>query len=127
MNGAENQPPKFSLDPSSGEPEGAESPDQIVGTLLPPGLEKIRPPEPPRGAPPVPGDSPPRKYAYRSPWARRVFRLLDGAGGRLIRRKRKRPETLRRVLVLRPDHLGDVLFSFPALKALREKLPEAPP
>ncbi len=125
MNGAESQSPKFSLDTSSGEPEGAESPDQIVGTLLPPGLEKIRPPEPPRGAPPVPGGPPSRKYAYRSPWVRRVFRLLDGAGGRLIRRKRKRPETLRRVLVLRPDHLGDVLFSFPALGALREKLPEA--
>lgn len=31
----------------------------------------------------------------------------------------------RRVLVIRPDHLGDALFTFPALRALRQAFPEA--
>lgn len=32
---------------------------------------------------------------------------------------------LRRVLLLRPDHLGDVLFTTPALRLLRQALPQA--
>ncbi len=39
-------------------------------------------------------------------------------------RVRKRP-SLRRILIVRPDRIGDVLLSTPAIEALRKALPEA--
>lgn len=38
---------------------------------------------------------------------------------------RRPPQALRRVLVIKPDHLGDLLLATPALTALRKALPEA--
>jgi lipopolysaccharide heptosyltransferase II len=38
---------------------------------------------------------------------------------------RARPGEIRRVLLIRPDHLGDLLFTTPALAELRRALPEA--
>jgi lipopolysaccharide heptosyltransferase II len=35
------------------------------------------------------------------------------------------PPTVRRVLLIRPDHIGDVLFATPAIRALRSSLPDA--
>jgi lipopolysaccharide heptosyltransferase II len=35
------------------------------------------------------------------------------------------PQPLRRVLLIRPDHIGDVLFATPAIRALRSSLPDA--
>jgi lipopolysaccharide heptosyltransferase II len=36
-----------------------------------------------------------------------------------------RPPTAHRVLLIRPDHIGDVLFATPAIRALRSSLPDA--
>jgi heptosyltransferase-2/heptosyltransferase-3 len=38
---------------------------------------------------------------------------------------RSTPRAVRRVLVIKPDHLGDLLLATPALAALRQALPEA--
>ncbi len=100
-------PPSFPVSPE---------PDASMGRLSPPG-EPRRPP----GSPPAPE----RRYAYKQGWVRALFRAVDAAGEALSRGPRERPAQLDRVLVMRPDHLGDVVFSFPALWALRERLPEA--
>ncbi len=42
-----------------------------------------------------------------------------------FRRPRARRQPPARILVLRPDHLGDALFTTPALRALREAFPAA--
>jgi lipopolysaccharide heptosyltransferase II len=34
-------------------------------------------------------------------------------------------ESFRRILLLRPDHIGDVLFATPAIRALRQSVPDA--
>ncbi len=39
--------------------------------------------------------------------------------------RRRRPGEIRRVLLIRPDHLGDLLFTTPALAELRRALPDA--
>ncbi|GAB4558774.1 MAG: glycosyltransferase family 9 protein [Anaerolineae bacterium] len=36
-----------------------------------------------------------------------------------------RPTSVERVLVIRPDHLGDLLFTVPALRLLRQRFPQA--
>ena len=65
--------------------------------------------------------------AYRSARNRRAARVLDTLGAPLAPPKRPLPRGgLRRVAVLRMDHLGDLLLSFPALEALRRGLPQAP-
>lgn len=96
-----------------------------LGVLTDPGLAKIASPHAPRSAPSLPLKQGQRHYAYRNTWVARAFAVLDRAGGSLFEKRRERPETVERVLVMRPDHLGDVLFSFPALRALREALPDA--
>ena len=82
---------------------------------------------PPTGFPLPAGreEKPPRPYAYKKPWVCRAVRLVDAAGERLFSRRRERPAEIRRVLVLRPDHLGDVVFALPAIQALRAALPGA--
>lgn len=81
---------------------------------------------PPEGPPPAGREEkPPRPYAYREPWVRRAVGLVDAVGERLLARRRERPAGIRRVLLLRPDHLGDVIFALPAIEALRRALPEA--
>lgn len=39
--------------------------------------------------------------------------------------RRPRPREIRRVVLIRPDHLGDLLFTTPALAELRHALPDA--
>ncbi|HEU5370444.1 MAG TPA: glycosyltransferase family 9 protein, partial [Ktedonobacterales bacterium] len=59
-------------------------------------------------------------------FVRRCLLLLVLAAG-LARGgfRRRRPGEIRRVLLIRPDHLGDLLFTTPALAELRRTLPEA--
>ena len=46
--------------------------------------------------------------------------------GQRYRRRQPSADTLpRRILVIRPDHLGDLLFATPALHALRRRFPDA--
>lgn len=44
--------------------------------------------------------------------------------GRVLRRLTGDPPPPRRVLVIRPDHLGDLLLSIPALRHVKQNLPE---
>jgi ADP-heptose:LPS heptosyltransferase len=53
-----------------------------------------------------------------------LFFSMLGLLGRLFVR-RKAPAELQRVLVIKPDHLGDLLLSTPALRTLRSALPHA--
>lgn len=64
-----------------------------------------------------------REYAYRSIWTKRIFRTIDLIGSKIFQQERERPQNVSRVLVMRPDHLGDVLFSFPTLEFLQDALP----
>lgn len=51
--------------------------------------------------------------------------VLQIAGALLRRVQRRAPQRIERVLVIKPDHLGDVLLLTPALHALRQQLPQA--
>lgn len=51
--------------------------------------------------------------------------LIAAAGFAHQRRKRSSVQTIRRILLIRPDHLGDVLFTTPALAEVRRAFPEA--
>lgn len=68
-----------------------------------------------------------RRYAFRRRWHRALAFVFDALGGLIWRfvPGAPRPEALRRVLVLRLDHLGDGLFAGAALRALRSALPDA--
>lgn len=88
----------------------------------PPWPEAVRGEEPPRRGASLPAGRP---YAYKKPWMRNAARWVDGVGERLLARRREWPAEVRRVLVFRPDHLGDVVFALPILRVLREALPEA--
>ncbi len=124
MKGADRK----SSNPLSDSPSGVIGNSELPGIPLPvldPELGRIKPPEGPRGGNSFQHEPRPRRYAYRNPWTVRLFRLLDSVCGRLFGKIRERPKTIERVLVMRPDHLGDFLFSLPALKALRDELPDA--
>lgn len=75
--------------------------------------------------PPEIGADPVRRYAYKKAWARLIFSVVDAVGHSLFRGRRERPAQIRRVLLMRPDHLGDVVFSLPAIGVIRERLPDA--
>ncbi len=70
---------------------------------------------------------PPGPYAFKSPLKRALVHGMDALGSLLMQPPRKPIDWLfvQRVAVLRLDHLGDVLLTLPALKALREELPRA--
>ena len=106
-------------------PPGSRAPERAAPFVPDPGLGEVAPRRAPLVTPLPPAPAPRRRYAYRSPRARLAVRALDAAGEALFRARRARPEKIARALVMRPDHLGDVLFSLPALHALRERLPEA--
>lgn len=65
------------------------------------------------------------RYIYRAAWKRAAAAALDLLGGWAIRLSL--PERLepRRILAIRLDHIGDVLFFRPGLQALRRLYPQA--
>jgi lipopolysaccharide heptosyltransferase II len=70
------------------------------------------------------------RYPFKSFWKRAVVACLDGIGGILffpLRFFRKPLElaAVRRILVIRLDHIGDVVLSRPAIRALHKKFPHA--
>lgn len=66
-----------------------------------------------------------RSYHYKGFPARWAFRAVDLMGETFFRKTRERPQAIRRVLLIRPDHIGDVVCTLPAIHALRESLPDA--
>lgn len=66
-----------------------------------------------------------RSYHYKRFPARWAFRTVDLLGETFVRNTRERPQAFRRVLLMRPDHIGDVVCTLPAIHALRESLPDA--
>ncbi|HEX5416532.1 MAG TPA: glycosyltransferase family 9 protein, partial [Chloroflexota bacterium] len=52
-------------------------------------------------------------------------RLLLGALTRVLAARPAAPSARRKILVIRPDHLGDLLFLTPALRQVRRGLPDA--
>lgn len=66
-----------------------------------------------------------RSYSYQGRLARAAFRALDLAGEALFAKTREKPGEVRRVLLMRLDRLGDVVCALPAVRALRERLPDA--
>ena len=66
-----------------------------------------------------------RSYHYERFPARWAFRVADLLGETFFRNARERPRAIRRVLLMRPDHIGDVVCTLPAIHAIRESLPDA--
>lgn len=62
------------------------------------------------------------KTQVRASAVRAVYAL---PAARHARARREKSREVRRILVIRPDHLGDMLFATPALDLLREYFPEA--
>jgi len=70
---------------------------------------------------------PDRRYAFKSPLKTRIVRIADAFGGRLFPPSTQPIEwrSLKKIAVLRLDHIGDVMMALPAVKALGQALPEA--
>jgi ADP-heptose:LPS heptosyltransferase len=69
-----------------------------------------------------------RGSAPRTSWGSKVRLAALRAFGAVLRRRKVRqspPGAPRRLLLIRPDHLGDVLFTTPAVARLRADLPDA--
>lgn len=66
-------------------------------------------------------------YHYRSPLARRAASLLERILRAIPSRKRPLPPpgSVRRILLVKPDHLGDVFLALPVLPLVREHFPQA--
>lgn len=69
----------------------------------------------------------PDPYAFKSPLKRKFVRWVDRVGDRLWAEPARPIDwaSVRKVAVLRLDHIGDVLMAFPCLAALAEQLPQA--
>ena len=52
-------------------------------------------------------------------------RVILGAIGRLLASRPNRISSRRKILVIRPDHLGDLLFLTPALRQIRRGMPDS--
>ncbi len=69
------------------------------------------------------------QYAFKSPLKRLAVWLFDALGAFLFwipsKFRKIEREKVRKILVIRLDHLGDVVMTRPALHALREMFPEA--
>ncbi len=68
-----------------------------------------------------------RKYAYQSALRRFLVSCFDTAGALLFSplRYAPRPASVKKILAVRVDHLGDVLMTRPALQTLRSIYPAA--
>ena len=66
-----------------------------------------------------------RSYHYQSLPVRCAFRAVDLLGETFVRNTRERPPAIRRVLLMRPDHIGDLVCTLPAIRAVRDSLPDA--
>ena len=66
-----------------------------------------------------------RSYHYQSLPVRCAFRAVDLLGETFVRNTRERPPAIRRVLLMRPDHIGDLVCTLPAIRAIRDSLPDA--
>lgn len=66
-------------------------------------------------------------YEVRRPWLRALLFVLDRAGCLLRRAPGPFPagKVLRRILVVRPEHFGDLVLTLPALQSLRAAFPAA--
>jgi ADP-heptose:LPS heptosyltransferase len=69
----------------------------------------------------------PQPYVFKSFWKRGATALLDGAGSLLLGSARSQPDwgAVRRIALLRLDHLGDLIQTLPALRRLKRALPKA--
>ncbi|MFX0196565.1 MAG: glycosyltransferase family 9 protein, partial [Candidatus Hodarchaeota archaeon] len=65
-------------------------------------------------------------YLIRSPFKRRIVSLVDSIG-RLIFGKKDGDwsEAIESILLIRLDHLGDVLLTTPAITSLKQQFPQA--
>lgn len=65
-------------------------------------------------------------YLIKNPFKRRVVSLADSVG-KLIFGKRDGdyPGAIKSILLIRLDHLGDVLLTTPAIRSLKKKFPQA--
>jgi len=71
--------------------------------------------------------NPDRLYAFKSPFKILLVRMIDAVGKFFYPSSVSRVpwENVKRIAVLRLDHLGDVLLALPSVKALEEALPNA--
>ncbi len=65
-------------------------------------------------------------YQILNPYKRRIVSLLDTAGGILLRRQNEKSFGVPgSVLLIRLDHLGDVLLTTPAIRSLKRQFPHS--
>ncbi|MFX1552328.1 MAG: glycosyltransferase family 9 protein [Promethearchaeota archaeon] len=65
-------------------------------------------------------------YLIKNPFKRRVVSLVDNVGSFFFgRRNGDRAEAIKSILVIRLDHLGDVLLTTPAIRCLKKQFPQA--
>jgi heptosyltransferase-1 len=65
-------------------------------------------------------------YLIRDPHKRRIVSLLDMVGRFFFtRRDRSLPEAVSSILLIRLDHLGDVILTTPAIRYLKKRYPHA--
>lgn len=65
-------------------------------------------------------------YLIRSPFKRRIVCFLDKVGGFALSRKNgDMCEDIKSILLIRLDHLGDVLLTTPAFRSLKHRFPHA--
>jgi len=66
-----------------------------------------------------------RRYLYEKSLPALFQAVIDSAGYLIFRRKRSRPENIRRILVSRIDHVGDVFMASSILPHLKKAYPDA--
>jgi len=69
------------------------------------------------------------RYAFKSAWKRHFASAVDFAGGvlfsafKMLRTPESSPAPARKILLVRLDHIGDLILTRPAVRLLREHLP----
>lgn len=66
-----------------------------------------------------------RVYLYEKSYPALVQAVIDSAGYFLFRRSRRKPENIRKILVSRIDHVGDVFIASSILPHLKKAYPSA--